>query len=249
MGCFCFLHRWDPRCRLLAALVLAFSFSFVKALHLLPLILGVGFACSVLAGLGPMALFNRLRLPSFIIVAMVIFLPFAGGQTVLLDLGMVSVSREGTHAALLIAARFYAIMMVVFAMIGTMTLEVTINTLKSLGLPPVMADMAGLVLRYFHVIADDHGRMTTAMTLRGYSIKPWSLLSLRTMAWLWGSLFLRSHERSQRVYQAMILRGYHLGRPTGHPFPPWRHLVLLGLVLVVCAFIIFLQLQAGYSHG
>nr|WP_246347343.1 cobalt ECF transporter T component CbiQ [Desulfurispira natronophila] len=237
--------RWDVRCRLLATVLLAFSFSFVTALHLLPVILAVALGFVWLARLSPKKLLARLGIPSLVIVAMVIFLPFFGGSTVLFEAGIVTVYQEGLAGAALIALRFYAIMILVFAVIGTLPLHATIRAMNSMGLPAIMADMAGLVLRYFHVLSDDNLRMSTAMRLRGYGAKPWSLSSLRTQAWLWGGLFLRSHERSQRVYRAMILRGYNLEDQPSQGFPQRRDMLLLGLALVVSGVIVFLQLQAG----
>ncbi|MGB7521136.1 MAG: energy-coupling factor transporter transmembrane component T, partial [Spirulinaceae cyanobacterium] len=47
-----------------------------------------------------------------------------------------------------------------------------------------------------------------AMKMRGFKNKKFSLRNLKILASLTGSLLVSSYEKSKRVYQAMILRGY-----------------------------------------
>ena len=50
--------------------------------------------------------------------------------------------------------------------------------------------------------------MQRAMKLRGFQPKNISRRNLQVFAQLTGSILVRSYERSLRIYQAMILRGY-----------------------------------------
>ncbi|WP_051321373.1 cobalt ECF transporter T component CbiQ [Chrysiogenes arsenatis] len=204
------LHHWHPRNKVLAAFCLAFTFSFVTNILLLPALLGFAALCAWMAEVTVKTLLQRLKLPSIMVIAMVLFLPFAGGTTPLVSILGLEVYREGLSAALLITLRFYAIMIVILAFLGTTPIHQTIQAMRSLGLPVVMADMAGLVLRYMAVIARDSQQMNTAIRLRGHHTTIMRPRSLKTLAWVWGSLCLRSYERSERVYHAMILRGYTL---------------------------------------
>ena len=52
-----------------------------------------------------------------------------------------------------------------------------------------------------------NGRIRASMRLRCFHPKT-DLHTYRSMANLFGMLFVRSFDRSQRIYQAMVLRGY-----------------------------------------
>jgi cobalt/nickel transport system permease protein len=80
--------------------------------------------------------------------------------------------------------------------------------LEQLGLPRVFAVQVQLLYRYLFVVADEALRMRRAAEMRSPG-RP--ALSLRTYAALVGNLLLRSLDRAQRIYQAMVARGF-----TGH---------------------------------
>ncbi len=80
--------------------------------------------------------------------------------------------------------------------------------MRSLGLPQVIVDMTLLAYRYLEELGNMLTTMQRAIKLRGFKYQKFSRRNLRILAQLTGSLLVRSYERSTRVYQAMILRGY-----------------------------------------
>ena len=202
------LHRWEPRCKLLGLMALIFSFSFVQDLRLLPLMPVAAFALFAASRLPLSYLTTRLRYPGFFLLLPAITLPLLSGSTVLLRLGPLALRQEGSLAVLLIATRFISIFTVGLILFGTSPFLTTIKALRALGLPPVLADMTLLSYRYLYEIGGDLARMETAMGLRGFKAHRLRRSALGTLASLIGSLLVRSYERSERVYQAMTLRGY-----------------------------------------
>jgi cobalt/nickel transport system permease protein len=81
--------------------------------------------------------------------------------------------------------------------------------------------------------------MLTSMRLRGFRQHSFSPGGLKTFAWLSGSLLVRSYERSEWVYRAMILRGYgQTNRPKGeYQVSPGDGLTLVTIVLIAAALI------------
>ncbi|SDB07897.1 cobalt/nickel transport system permease protein [Desulfonatronum thiosulfatophilum] len=203
-----FLHRWDPRLKLVALLLLAFTFSFIDNLRVLPAMVGITLAIVLLSGYPLRLLLRRLRYPSLIVLFLVLLLPFISGYTALLEWRGLRVTTEGLQAALLVTTRFFCILSLAVVFLGTTPLLVNIKAIQAMGLPYIMADMALLVVRYIEVLSADLRRMRISMRLRGHAEQSFSWKNLRTMAWLTGSLILRSYERSQSVYKAMRLRGY-----------------------------------------
>ena len=206
------LHRWDPRLKLVALMALIFAFSFVQDLRLLPAMFVVTGALYAVSKFPLSFLWTRLRYPGFFLIVVVVLLPFLSGQTVILRIGPLALRQEGCLALILIAARFLSILTVGLVLFGTAPFLTSMKAVRALGLPSVLADMALLAYRYLNEIGDDLGRMETAMRLRGFQSHRLSRRGLDTLASLAGSLLVRSYERSERVYKAMILRGY--GQPT-----------------------------------
>ncbi|MBM9536077.1 cobalt ECF transporter T component CbiQ [Desulfobulbus alkaliphilus] len=208
------LYRWDPRLRIVALLLLAFAFSSIKELHAIPAITALTLFFWVISGLPARRLWHRLRYPSLLIVLLAVTLPFAGGSTPLLNLGPLTMTQEGLESALLITARFYAILILALCFLGSTPVHQTIRAFQALGLPGIMADIALLMVRYLEVLAQDLQRMRRSMQVRGYQGRACSWKTIRTTALLTGNLLLRSYERADGVYKAMRVRGYGHKRPT-----------------------------------
>ena len=61
--------------------------------------------------------------------------------------------------------------------------------------------------RYFHVMHLEYLKLRWAMRIRGYKSRT-DLHTYKSLAYLVGMLLVRSFDRSERVYQAMICRGF-----------------------------------------
>ena len=228
------LHRWEPRCKLIGLMALIFAFSFVGNLSILPAVVGVTAALFIVSKLPVSFMLTRLRYPGLFILAVILILPFVSGQTVVLSIGPLDVRQEGLISVFSIATRFLSILTIGLVLFGTTPFLTTIKSMRALGLPSILADMAFLFFRYLFEISDDLRRMKTAMRLRGLQVRRFSLYTLRTLAWLGGSILVRSYERADRVYKAMILRGYgHAGRSQYDLRASSRDLIALGVILMV----------------
>jgi len=237
------IHRWESRYRLIGLAVLIFAFSLVQDLRLLPAMLAVTLALYAVSRLPFSFLATRLRYPGVFLLMVALILPFLSGDTVLLRLGPLTVRQEGCLELLLIGVRFVSILTVSLVLFGAAPFLTTIKTMRALGLPPVLADMMLLSYRYLFEIADDLGRMETAIKLRGFRARRLSGRGLVTLASLAGSLLVRSYERSERIYQAMILRGYGYGSSPRDEFQTRRRDVLaLGAALLVAAGVVGAQM-------
>ena len=228
------LHRWDTRFKLIGLLVLIFSFSFIRDLRMLPAMLVVTIAILVISRLPASFMASRLRYPSFFLLVLVIVLPFISGQTVVMSIGPLDIKQEGLISVLLIATRFICILTVGLVMFSTAPFLTSVKAMRALGLPVVLTDMILLAFRYLYEIGDDLQRMRTSMQLRGFRAKPFSFHGFTVLASLGGSILVRSYERSEWVYKAMILRGYgHNTRPQDEFQACSRDIIALVLTLLV----------------
>ncbi|MDB9525508.1 cobalt ECF transporter T component CbiQ [Oscillatoria sp. CS-180] len=203
------IHCWAVRPKLLSLLGLMFAISLVSHLALIPWVLIVVGLLYRYSQLPWQYLLKRLTYPGIFIVAMVGLLPWISGETVLWQGYWLTLRLEGLQTAALIAGRFLAILTTGFILLGTTPFLDMLKAMRSLGLPSLLTDMALLTYRYLFDVAAQLSSMRQAMRLRGYGLlrqtvkRQWSWLAA-----LFGSLLLRSYERSHRVYKAMCLRGY-----------------------------------------
>lgn len=204
------LHRWDPRYKLTALFLLLLAFSLVRDLRLLPGMVLVSSTLYALSSLPLSFLLVRLRSPGFFLLMVAVLLAFFSGETPLFRVGPLTLWREGCLDLLLIATKFFCILTVGFVLFGTARFFTTVNAMRSLGLPAALADMVLFSYRYIYKIGDDLERMERAIRLRGFRARHFK--SMGILASLVGSILVRSYEQTDRVYKAMLLRGY------GQPF-------------------------------
>jgi cobalt/nickel transport system permease protein len=95
---------------------------------------------------------------------------------------------------------------------GSLTVAATTTSrelpvaLSRLGVPGMVTSMLVLMIRYVDLLAAEASRMRTARLSRGDA--PSALHQAGATAKSVGSLFLRAYERGERVYLAMMSRGF-----------------------------------------
>ncbi|WP_036479819.1 cobalt ECF transporter T component CbiQ [Myxosarcina sp. GI1] len=202
------LHRWQQSYKMVALFGLIFAFAFIQNLALLPAAIIITSIIFKLSKLPFSFLLSRLRYPSWFILAVVILLPFVAGETIIFRWGYLVVREEGCQDALLISVRFFCILTISLVLFGTAPFLDSIKAARSLGLSKIIVDMTLLAYRYLEELGEMLTTMQRAIKLRGFQPKNFNRRNLRIFAQLTGSILIRSYERSLRVYQAMILRGY-----------------------------------------
>ena len=86
-------------------------------------------------------------------------------------------------------------------------------------MPRPIVGIASFMVRYGEVLAGDVRRMRIARLSRGDDPRwLWQVAGIARTA---GALFVRSYERGERVYVAMLARGYGFAQPAaeGHSGP------------------------------
>lgn len=120
-------------------------------------------------------------------------------------------SREGGERALLLVLRLINALLAGSLLVGTTPFDELMLALRGLRLPPVLVQLIELTVRYFWVVGEELRRMYWARKARclkeGKSLA--ATYTFYALGQLIGALFLRSWQRSERIYQAMLARGYH----------------------------------------
>ncbi|NJL85204.1 MAG: cobalt ECF transporter T component CbiQ [Leptolyngbyaceae cyanobacterium SM1_1_3] len=236
------IHQWLPKYKLIGLTALILAFSFVQKLALLPL-MAVTTAMFYQTARLPFKFWRqRLQIPGTFLAVLLLLLPFMAGETVLAEIGPLNIYREGLLAVVQISVRFVCILTLGLVLFGTAPFFESIRAMRSLGLPPILADMTLLTYRYIFEIGDYFQSMRTAMKLRGFESHRLNWQTLKHLAALAGSLIVRSYEKSEQVYKAMLLRGYGQNMTVIYqPKPTRRDSVLLSLTLGLAAGILLAE--------
>ena len=227
------LHRAPPQCKLAAALlfvlaVVATPREAVWAYAVYALLLA---ALTRVAGIPLPTLIRRLviELP-FLLFAL--FLPLVGQGERVEVLG-VSLATEGLWAAWNIVVKGTLGVATSVILAATTPVPELLRGLERLRLPTAFTTVAGFMVRYADVITDEVRRMRIARISRGHD--PRWIWQARAVAATAGTLFIRSYERGERVYLAMVSRGYTGSMPVLHDLGATRGQWLAALCLPALA--------------
>jgi cobalt/nickel transport system permease protein len=223
------LHLARPQCKLAAAVlfvlaVVATPREAFWAFGVYALTLAV---LARVAGLPLPTLARRLviELP-FLLFAL--FLPLVGQGERTEVLG-VPLATEGLWAAWNIVAKGTLGVATSVLLAATTPVPELLRGLERLRLPAAFTTVAGFMVRYADVIADEVRRMRIARISRGHD--PRWIWQARAVAASAGTLFIRSYERGERVYLAMVSRGYSGSMPVLHDLGATRGQWLAALAL------------------
>jgi cobalt/nickel transport system permease protein len=245
-----FLHHLDPRVKVVVTLV------FILSNALLPDGAWIAFALSwlflllanVLSNLGIGFTFKRslIALP-FALVAMTVLFsmpgkPLASFHFLLWDF---TVTDAGLLRFISILIRSWLSVQMAILLVAVARFPDIIHALEHLRVPGILTTIIAFLYRYLFVLADEvfrlmrarESRSAVAAGTRSGGSVVWRAQIAGHMA---GQLFLRSYERSDRVYNAMLARGYagHLNTINPHEL---RRVDYVTTALVLAA-ILFLQL-------
>jgi cobalt/nickel transport system permease protein len=227
------LHRARPQCKIAASLL------FVLAVVATPreAVWAYGLYALLLAGLArvgrvPLRLLARRLVIEVPFLLFAVLLPVVGQGERVEVLGL-PLAREGLWAAWNILVKGTLGVTASLIVAATTPIPELLRGLERLRLPRAFTSVAGFMVRYADVIADDLRRMRVARLSRGYD--PRWIWQARAVAATAGALFIRSYERGERVYLAMVSRGYAGAMPVLEDLAATRRQWLAALAVPAAA--------------
>lgn len=216
-----FLHRLDPRTKILAVIFLSVAIFLPKAWP--------GYALAALVCLGAVALAQvpikfilRGLKPIMIFLAItVVFNAFLTPGEALFKIGSWAVTKEGLILSLVAAIRL--ILLVVTASLLTLTtspirltdgFERLLRPFAPLGVPAhELALMMTIALRFIPTLTDEADRIMRAQAARGADFQSGNLMNrIRGLIPVMVPLFVAAFRRADELATAMEARGYRGGQ-------------------------------------
>jgi cobalt ABC transporter, permease protein CbiQ len=200
--------RFDPRALLVAATGAAFCFSFVQSLRVSCFCLAFSLMLAAIARLSVRSLARNLAVVNVFIVFIWLTVPLTMPGESIAALGPLHWSSDGVRLALQVTVKCNAIMLAFLALADGISLQRIGCALERLRVPDKLVFLFLFTCRYIQIIGEEWQRLQTAAKLRGFVPKN-SLHTYRTVANMLGLTFINAIDRSQRIYEAMLLRGFN----------------------------------------
>lgn len=237
------IHRLDPRIKVVVTVLFIISNALLPdgAWPAFLLAWGMVLLVNVLADLNIGYAFKRsfVALP-FALAAITVIFTLPGRPLAVFTLG--SWQIVATDAGLIrfasIVIRSWLSIQMAILLIATTQFPDLMHALRHLRVPPMLVAVISFTYRYLFILTDEAIRLMRAREARsarlvknkgGGSI----IWRARVAGNMVGQLFLRSYERSDRVYNAMLARGYRGHFQTLNPHVMRPNDWLIGTLAVI----------------
>ena len=207
-------HRWDPRIKIFSLIFFTFCVASITQLSWAGLAVCFSGAALRISRIPLRYPLKRLAaMSSFLgmfLVVMPLTVPARDGDTLIYfqQLSFAPFNTRGLAVAALICLKASAIALLMEPLLSTSPFPVTMHALARLGMPRQISQMILLTHRYIFVFYHEMKRMRSGMEVRGFR-KRTSMETVRILGNFLGMLLVHSFERTQRVYEAMLARGYN----------------------------------------
>jgi len=200
-------HRMDPRVKIPGLLSFAIVTAVTSDFGVLFISATAALFSLASAQLDKRQVAIRLAAVNGFILFLWFFLPFTTPGEVIARWGGLAVHREGIILGLAITMKANSIAAATIALLGTSSIFDLVHALVHLKVPRQLVQLFFFCYRYIAVIHEEYSRLRASMKVRCFRPRM-SFHGYRSLANLTGMLFVRSNDRSERIYQAMVLRGF-----------------------------------------
>ncbi len=222
-----FLRRCDPRVKLVLAALFALEVAVSQEKLVLVAAVVPALFWVAVSGLSFLELVKKLVPVNFFLFLILVTVPFSTLGTPVFSLGPLNASREGLWLAFLIFWKSNLILWATISLLCTSSIFALAHALHHLKVPNKLVQLLFFTFRYLELLKKEYHRLWEAALLRGFSPGT-NFHTYRTMAYLTGSLLVRSYDRSQRIYEAMLCRGFSGSFPIYHHFSLKRADLIFG---------------------
>ena len=247
------IHRLDPRVKLLLALafILTCALTPPAAWPVYILLLAIVLSIEILSDLGISYVQKRslLALP-FILAAFPVIFTINGEPLATFSIASwtLIVTQPGLERFISIALKSWISVQAAVVLAASTPFPALLAAMRAIHIPRLLVAIFGLMWRYLFVLADEALRLMRARAARSGQSTATGAKTGGSLAWrarvtggMAGSLFLRALERSDRIYMAMVARGYD-GEVRTIPLPGLNRIQLTVLALGLVVLVLLLML-------
>lgn len=247
------IHKLDPRIKFIIAIALIFSCALIPpgAWAVYILLLSIAFSIELLSNLGIGYVLKRsiFAFP-FILAAFPII--FTKGPPFIYIVSIagwdLAISQLGLVQFISIALKSWISIQFAIVLAATTPFPDLLVAMRAVHIPRLLVSIFALMWRYLFVLVDEAMRLIRARLARSSRSDQPGLRPGGTLTWrarlaggMAGNLFMRAFDRSDRIYMAMVSRGYD-GEVRAMPLTPLsvadRLFLISGVTLLIILVVI-----------
>ena len=249
------IHLLDARVKvvLTLAFIVTCSLTPTGTWPVYMVLMGILVSVEILSGLGVMYVLRRsaLALP-FVLAAFPVMFTTEGHSIAAFHIGATRwvATAEGVVRFVSIVIKSWLSVQAALMLAATTAFPALLVALRALHIPRLLVALFGLMWRYLFVLVDEATRLIRARASRsgqaaGSGLRPGGTLGwrARVTGGMAGNLLLRSFERSERIYAAMVSRGYD---GETRSLPPSPIAISAWATLAAGLAVLFLLVVAGF---
>ncbi len=202
------VHRLDPRGKIVVAALFAILIATATTYAAALVGLALALLYLALARLPLRKVLIRLLMVNSFIFFLWLILPLTYPGDPLWRFGPLSATREGLVFTGLITLKSNAIIIGLIALLATVPVVTLGQALHQMRVPDKLSHLLLFTYRYIYVFEQEYRRLVQAMKIRGFRPRT-NLHTYRSYAYLAAMLLVRSFDRAERVFQAMLCRGFN----------------------------------------
>lgn len=230
-----FLHRADPRVKIVVFALFSVLCAVSSGIKTPLFYLFYSLSLLFIARVRMKSLISRLFMANFFIAFIWIFIPVSYPGNPYIPVGPLKISYEGINYALSITIKCNAIIIATIALLSTSSVFSLAHAMLHLKMPKKLVTVFFLFYRYITVIHDEYLKIKRAASLRGFVPKT-NLHTYKTYAYMVGGMLIKSFERAEEIYRAMLCRGFKGFFPLFEHFQTKKSDIIFGVV----SFVIFI---------
>jgi len=217
-----FIHRLDPRVKIIAFLIFGLLCVTSKTLKISSLYLL--FSISLI-------LCSKVRLKAFL-TRLLGANAFIGLIWLFVPLGYFRLDQ-----ALMITLKSNAMIMATISLLATSSLFSLARASLDLKFPKKLVSIIFLLYRYLTVNHEEYEKLKKAISARGFAPKL-NLHTYKTYGYLIGGLLVRSYDRAEETYRCMLSRGFKGDFPIFESLTLRKRDLIFGIIMIILAILI-----------
>lgn len=143
----------------------------------------------------------------FLFLCLTLPIQFEEDEYTVASFGVIYISKEAFFMALIMLLKGNAIGSLMLLFIGSSSLDDNIRALSRIHVPQKFVMLILLTHVNIQLLQREASKLLLSAELRGFTAR-FCMSMLKTYAWLFGMIFVRAWQRSERVNTAMLLRGF-----------------------------------------
>lgn len=235
-----FLHRADPRIKILVFCLFSVLCAVSSGIKTPLIYLFYSLTLLVISQVRFKPLISRLFFANFFIIFIWLFIPLTYPGNPHIEIGSIRISLEGIKYALSITIKCNAIIIATISLLSTSSVFSLAHAMLHLRMPKKLVTLFFLFYRYITVIHDEYLKIKRAAALRGF-VPATNLHTYKTYAYIVGGMLIKSLERAEEIYKAMLCRGFNGYFPLFEHFQIKKSDIIFGVISTAIIILVWVE--------